>query len=98
MQRRAQAKDYIDIDALVKQAGIDLPMQLAAARAINGPHLAPTPTLKALAHFGDGDLPTLAEEIKRRLARAAAAVDPLRLPKLKRSAPRSRKRSQESDR
>ena len=98
VQRRAQAKDYIDIDALVKQAGIDLPMQLAAARAINGPHLAPTPTLKALAHFGDGDLPTLAEEIKRRLARAAAAVDPLRLPKLKRSAPRSRKRSQESDR
>lgn len=82
VQQRAQAKDYFDIDALIMQGGIDLPTQLAAARAIYGPHFAPTPTLKALTYFGDGDLATLADDVKRRLAQAATAVDPLQLPRL----------------
>jgi len=82
VQQRAQAKDYIDIDALITQGGIDLPTHLAAARAVYGAHFAPTPTLKALTYFGDGDLPALADDIKRRLIRAAGAVDPLRLPHL----------------
>jgi hypothetical protein len=86
VQQRAQAKDYLDIDALMTIAAIDLPTQLAAARAARGASFSPTPTLKALAHFSDGDLPTLPLSIKRRLARAAAAVDPLRLPTIKRSA------------
>ena len=88
VQQRAQAKDYVDIDALITQAGIDLPTHLAAARLIFGPSFAPTATLKALAHFGDGDLPTLPDDVKFRLARAAASVDPLRLPSLKRTARR----------
>jgi hypothetical protein len=92
VQRRAQAKDYIDIDALITQAGIDLSTQLAADRAIYGAQFAPTPTLKALAYYGEGDLPALADEIKRRLIRAAAAVDPLRLPKLRKSPALPRKR------
>jgi len=82
VQQRAQAKDYIDIDALITLAGIDLATQLAAARAVHGPHFAPTPTLKALTYFGDGDLPSLPDEVRTRLARAASAVDPLRLPSL----------------
>lgn len=82
VQQRAQARDYIDIDALITQGGIDLPMHLAAARAVYGPQFAPIPTLKALTHFADGDLPSLPDEIKRRLARAAAAADVLRLPSL----------------
>ena len=82
VQQRAQARDYIDIDALIMQGGIDLSMQLSAARAVHGPHFAPTPTLKALTYFGDGDLPSLPDDIKERLARAAAAVDPSRLPDL----------------
>jgi len=82
VQQRAQAKDYIDIDALITQGGIDLPMQLAAARGVHGPHFAPTPTLKVLTYFGDGDQPTLADDVKRRLIQAATAVDPLRLPSL----------------
>jgi hypothetical protein len=82
VQQRAQAKDYIDIDALIAQAGIDLASQLSAARAIYGARFAPTPTLKALTFFGDGDLPTLPGDIKRRLVRAATAVDPLQLPRL----------------
>ena len=84
VQQRAQAKDYIDIDALITQGGIDLPTHLAAARAIYGARFAPTPTLKALTYFGDGDLPTLASDIKHRLAQASAAADPLRLPTLRR--------------
>jgi hypothetical protein len=82
VQQRAQAKDYIDIDALMTLGGIDLPTQLAAARGVHGAHFAPMPTLKALAYFGDGDLPTLADDIRRRLVQAAAAVDPLQLPSL----------------
>lgn len=94
VQQRAEAKDYIDIDALMTQAGIDLPTQLAAARAIRGPQFAVTPTLKALAHFDDGDLSTLPGNVRRRLAKAAAAVDPLRLPRLKRRATQSPSRGQ----
>jgi len=84
VQQRAQAKDYIDIDALITQGSIDLPTQLAAARGVHGAHFAPTPTLKALTYFGDGDLSTLPDDVKRRLVQAATAVDPLRLPSLER--------------
>jgi hypothetical protein len=84
VQQRAQAKDYVDIDALISIGGIDLATQLAAARAVYGPHFAPTPTLKALTYFGDGDLPTLGTDIRRRLVDAATAVDPSQLPTLER--------------
>lgn len=85
VQQRAQAKDYVDIDALITQGGIDLPTQLGAARLVHGVAFAPTPTLKALTYFGDGDLPTLADDVKRRLVRAATEVNPLLLPDLDRS-------------
>jgi hypothetical protein len=84
VQQRAQARDYIDIDALMTLAGIDLPTQLAAARVVHGSGFAPTPTLKALTYFGDGDLPSLAGDVKRRLARAASEANPLQLPDLER--------------
>jgi Nucleotidyl transferase AbiEii toxin, Type IV TA system len=84
VQQRAQAKDYVDIDALISIGGIDLATQLAAARAVHGPHFAPTPTLKALTYYGDGDLPTLGTDIQRRLVDAATAVDPSQLPTLER--------------
>lgn len=86
VQQRAQAKDYIDIDALITQGRIALATQLAAARAAYGAQFAPTPTLKALTFFADGDLPALPEDLKHRLAAAAAAVDPLRLPSVEREA------------
>jgi hypothetical protein len=82
VQQRAQAKDYVDIDALISLAGVDLATQLAAARAVYGSHFAPTPTLKALTYFGDGDLPTLDEDIRRRLVQAATSVNPSQLPTL----------------
>lgn len=96
VQARAQQKDYIDIDAMMA-AGIDLPTHLAAACLVYGASFAPTETLKALTYFGDGDLPALKDAIKRRLTRAAAAVDALRLPSLRRTAPR-RQQDRDTDR
>lgn len=80
VQQRAEAKDYIDIDAILTDGRIDLPTALAAARAIYGPAFNPLITLKALSFFEDGDLPTLPAAIRDRLAAAARAVDPERLP------------------
>jgi len=81
VQKRAQAKDYIDIDAILT-AGISLPMALAAGKAIYGKAFEPQITLKALTYFGDGDLSTLRSDLQRRLVAAATAVDLDTLPVL----------------
>lgn len=88
VQQRAQAKDYLDIDALIS-AGVSLGEALAAAKLVYGDAFAPTPTIKALAYFGDGDLPTLPDDVKQRLVAASTAVDPTRLPSLKRNVART---------
>ncbi len=80
VQMRAEAKDYIDIDALLTNGRIDLPAALAAARAIYGTQFNPQITLKALTYFEDGSLPRLPQDMKDRLARAVSAVDLDRLP------------------
>jgi hypothetical protein len=80
VQMRAEAKDYIDIDAMINDGRIDLPTALASGRALYGAPFNPQITLKALSYFGDGNVPTLPEETKRRLIRAASAVDLDRLP------------------
>ena len=80
VQMRAEAKDYIDIDAMLTDGRIDLPAALASARAIYGAQFNPQITLKALSYFEDGNVKTLPDAMKRRLARAAAAVDLDRLP------------------
>jgi hypothetical protein len=79
VQQRAEAKDYIDLDAILRH-GIDLATCLAAAMHINGPTFNPALTLKSLCYFGDGDLVHLPAEVKRRLQAAAQAVDVLALP------------------
>ena len=80
VQQRAEAKDYIDIDAILSDGRIDLATALAAAKALYGPQFNPLGTLKALCFFADGDLSRLPEATRRRLVRAAGAVDPERLP------------------
>jgi hypothetical protein len=82
VQVRAEARDYIDIDALMT-AGIGLPMALAAGRAIYGTQFNPQITLKALSYFDDGSLRQLPDALKARLAKAAREVDLDRLPELK---------------
>lgn len=79
VQQRAEAKDYLDIDALL-QHGIDLPHALAAGRVVYGRSFNPMITLKALSFFDD--VPTLSAEVRERLSAAVVAVDPASLPAL----------------
>ncbi len=80
VQMRAEAKDYLDIDAMLTDGRIDLPTALAAARAIYGGQFNPLATLKALSYFEDGSLRRLPNDVRDRLMRAAGAVDLDRLP------------------
>ncbi|WP_284151067.1 nucleotidyl transferase AbiEii/AbiGii toxin family protein [Desulfofustis limnaeus] len=80
VQKRAEKKDYLDIDAVL-QSGIALPEILAAARAIYGNSFNPLITLKALSYFGD--IPDLPNVVQERLRAAVAGVDPLKLPVIK---------------
>ncbi len=74
VQLRAEAKDYRDIDAILRDGRIDLPTALAAAQALYGPPFNPQITLKALSHFADGQaareveldqLPAIARPVRR---------------------------------
>ena len=80
VQVRAEAKDYIDIDALLTDGRMDLPVALAAARTLYGAGFNPQSTLKALSFFQDGNLGRLPRAMKDRLAKAARMVDLDRLP------------------
>lgn len=79
VQQRAEAKDYLDLDAMML-AGVDLPMALAAARVIYGDRYNPQLTLKALSFFGDGDLPSLPGIVAARIIGAVKSADLDRIP------------------
>lgn len=79
IQKRAETKDYLDIDALLAQ-GIDLPTMLAGGAVVYGRQFNPLITLKALTYFDD--LPDLPAGVRERLSKAARAVDVRRLPVL----------------
>lgn len=80
VQQRAEAKDYLDLEAMLKDGRINLPTALAAARAIHGPSYNPLLTLKALSYFADGNLDHLPKRTRELLAKAAGDVDLDRLP------------------
>ncbi len=80
VQKRAEAKDYIDIDAIIQHGKIDLPQALSAAGLIYGSQFNPELTLKALSFFGDGNLDSVTKEIQLRLAEAIRNVDLSQLP------------------
>ena len=82
LQMRAEAKDYIDIDALSRLGNITLPTALAAGKELYGSSFNPEITLKALSYFDDGDLRYLSGEIKKRLVVAAREVDLEHLPSI----------------
>ncbi len=82
VQKRAEAKDYIDIDAILSCEGLDLPQALAAGMRIYGASFNPQNALKALSYYEDGNLDTLSQDIKDRLAAAVKEVDLNRLPEL----------------
>lgn len=83
VQKRAEAKDYLDLDVILRQGHTDLPAALAAARTMYGTMFNPLLTLKSLSFFGDGNLPTLPLETQKRLSAAVRAVDLNNLPNVR---------------
>lgn len=79
VQQRAQARDYVDIDALIRH-GVGLPQILAAGNVVYGHSFNPLITLKALSYFDD--VASLPAEVRERLQTAVASVDLDRLPVL----------------
>lgn len=94
VQLRAEAKDYRDLDAILRDGRVDLPTALAAAQAIYGAAFNPQITLKALSHFADVNLSRLAKATRDRLAKAARDADLDRLPAITRPASRGGDRCQ----
>lgn len=76
IQQRAEKKDYLDIEALLK-AGVKLSEALSAAQALYPKEFAPVPTLKALCYFKDGDLPSLSTKTQKFLCSEASKVEHL---------------------
>jgi hypothetical protein len=79
VQKRAEVKDYLDVDELL-QSGVDLPTALAAANVIYGRSFNPLITLKALSFFDD--VPNLPGEVKERLRVVVRGIDVTKLPTL----------------
>jgi hypothetical protein len=79
---RAEAKDYEDLDALIRIGKVSVPTSLAAARGLYGPGFNPEVTLKALSFFDDGNLNDLPGDLKLRLVAAVREVDLDHLPVL----------------
>jgi len=71
--QRAEKKDYLDIAAMLV-AGVALDRGLAAARLMFGKAFQPAESLKALAWFKDGDLPSVQAATRNLLIAAAARV------------------------
>jgi hypothetical protein len=85
VQKRAEAKDYIDPDAMIQMGGIHLPSAHAAAHKLYGSTFNPDLTLKSLTFFGDGNLASVPRPVQKRLVEAVKTVDLDSLPDIKRS-------------
>jgi hypothetical protein len=82
LQVRAEARDYVDMDALIQIGKVSLPFALAAAEKLYGSSFNPEITLKALSYFEDGNLRELPVDMKFRLAGAVSKVDLDHLPSM----------------
>ncbi len=80
--QRAELRDYLDIHALLTEAGIPLANMLAAGAIIYGAEFGVLLSLKAIAYHGDPGLAELPERVRRDLAKAVDATDPHKLPTL----------------
>lgn len=86
--QRAEAKDYLDIHALLTQANIPLPAMLAAAAAIYGEQFNPLISLKAISYHDDPTLAQLPHQVRRDLIAAVRGTDIDKLPTLDALRPR----------
>lgn len=71
---RAEAKDYLDLAALLR-SGLSLAEGLSAFRTLFGGE--PTVALKAIGYFGDGDLSSVTEADRQILREARDGVGPI---------------------
>ncbi len=74
--QRVEAKDYIDIAAMIK-AGVSLAKGLASAKLLYEHNFQPSESLKAMVFFEGGDLATLTTETKNTLIKAVSHVHDL---------------------
>jgi len=79
IQKRAEVKDYLDIDALLGN-GVELATILAAGSVVYGRRFNPLITVKALSYFND--VPKLPAAAQRRLLASVARIDVSALPVL----------------
>ncbi len=79
IQRRALAKDYLDIHAILTRTEITPEQALGAAAAMYGERFNPYDTLKALAYFGEPELETLPDDLKSNLTEVTADFDMTRM-------------------
>lgn len=70
ISQRIEAKDYIDIHAIIKHPEFSLPMGLSAAKAIYGRQYNAVLTLKSLSYFEGGNLETIPNLVKQDLVKA----------------------------
>ena len=82
VQKRAEIKDYIDLDAIFQTGEVDLSLAIAAGAALWQDAFHAESTLKALSYYDDGDLRELDPQIRERLLDAVLAVDLDRLPSI----------------
>lgn len=71
--QRVEAKDYLDVAALVG-SGVHLEKALASAQLMFGPAFQPSESLKALVYFEGGDLDTLSARTRETLIAAVRSV------------------------
>lgn len=74
--QRVEAKDYLDIVALI-ESGASLERSLGAARSLYGRVFEPAEALRALTYFEAGDLSPLTPEKRRLLEARVAACGPI---------------------
>jgi hypothetical protein len=86
--QRAEARDYVDIHALLTKGRISLPAMLAAGAVIYGTEFNPLLSLKAIAYHDDPTLAGLPGNIRRDLIAAVQATDLHELPVLNAMRPR----------
>ncbi len=74
LAQRAEAKDYLDVHALLG-SGLPLASGLAWARLVYGAEFNPLLSLKALTYYEDGDLASLPTTVRHALVAAVRGVD-----------------------
>jgi hypothetical protein len=75
IQRRAEAKDYLDIHAILSITDLTLEEMLAAAQFLYGDVYNPQETLKALCYFEDGNVSCIGQDMQECLKRYVENFD-----------------------